>query len=100
MGFSVDSQEGETMADTWTDINQLFSLLAGTWTGEGRGEYPTVQSFDYRETLIFTRRDDKSLAYEQRTHKRLLDIIEPTAKTVDELKKLNLPAGVDITIKI
>ena len=38
--------------------------------------------------------------FEQRTHKRLLDIIEPTAKTVDELKKLNLPAGVDITIKI
>jgi small subunit ribosomal protein S10 len=39
-------------------------------------------------------------SFEQRTHKRLLDIIEPTAKTVDELKKLNLPAGVDITIKI
>jgi len=39
-------------------------------------------------------------AFEIRTHKRLLDIIEPTAKTVDELKKLNLPAGVDITIKI
>ena len=38
--------------------------------------------------------------FEQRTHKRLLDIIEPTAKTVDELKKLNLPAGVDIQIKI
>jgi small subunit ribosomal protein S10 len=38
--------------------------------------------------------------FEQRTHKRLLDIIDPTAKTVDELKKLNLPAGVDITIKI
>lgn len=38
--------------------------------------------------------------FEQRTHKRLLDIHEPTAKTVDELKKLNLPAGVDITIKI
>ena len=38
--------------------------------------------------------------FEIRTHKRLLDIIEPTAKTVDELKKLNLPAGVDITIKI
>jgi small subunit ribosomal protein S10 len=31
---------------------------------------------------------------------RLIDIIEPTHKTVDELKKLNLPAGVDITIKI
>ena len=38
--------------------------------------------------------------FEVRTHKRLLDIIEPTAKTVDELKKLNLPAGVDIQIKI
>ena len=38
--------------------------------------------------------------FEMRTHKRLLDIIEPTAKTVDELKKLNLPAGVDITLKI
>lgn len=38
--------------------------------------------------------------FEMRTHKRLLDIIDPTAKTVDELKKLNLPAGVDITIKI
>ena len=45
--------------------------------------------------------DKKSMeAFEQRTHKRLLDILEPTAKTVDELKKLNLPAGVDITIKI
>jgi len=38
--------------------------------------------------------------FEIRTHKRLLDIIEPTSRTVDELKKLNLPAGVDITIKI
>ena len=38
--------------------------------------------------------------FEIRTHKRLLDIVEPTARTVDELKKLNLPAGVDINIKI
>ncbi len=45
--------------------------------------------------------DKKSMEqFEMRTHKRLLDIIDPTAKTVDELKKLNLPAGVDITIKI
>ena len=45
--------------------------------------------------------DKKSMEqFEVRTHKRMLDIIEPTAKTVDELKKLNLPAGVDITIKI
>jgi small subunit ribosomal protein S10 len=45
--------------------------------------------------------DKKSMdQFEMRTHKRLLDLVEPTAKTVDELKKLNLPAGVDITIKI
>ncbi|MSR64678.1 MAG: 30S ribosomal protein S10 [Verrucomicrobiae bacterium] len=45
--------------------------------------------------------DKKSMEqFEIRTHKRLLDIIDPTAKTVDELKKLNLTAGIDITIKI
>ena len=45
--------------------------------------------------------DKKSMVqFEMRTHQRLLDIVGPTAKTVDELKKLNLPAGVDITIKI
>lgn len=38
--------------------------------------------------------------FEIRTHKRLLDIVDPTARTVDELKKLSLPAGVDINIKI
>ena len=48
----------------------MFDFLEGTWTGEGRGGYPTVTSFDYRETLTFTRRDEKSLAYEQKTQKR------------------------------
>jgi len=38
--------------------------------------------------------------FEIRTHKRLIDIIEPTSATVDELKKLNLPAGVDISINV
>src|SRR6188508_1527246 len=38
--------------------------------------------------------------FEIRTHKRVLDIVDPTARTVDELKKLNLPAGVDIAIRI
>lgn len=38
--------------------------------------------------------------YEQRTYKRLLDILDPTSRTVDELKKLNLPAGVHITVKV
>ena len=45
--------------------------------------------------------DKKSMdQFEIRTHKRLLDIINPTAKKVDELKKLNLPAVVDILLKV
>ena len=37
--------------------------------------------------------------FEIRTHKRLLDILEPTSQTVDALMKLELPAGVDVEIK-
>ena len=37
--------------------------------------------------------------YEIRTHKRVVDITEPTAKTIDELRNLNMPAGVDIRVK-
>ena len=45
--------------------------------------------------------DKKSMEqFEIRTHKRVLDISDPTNKTVDELKKLSLPAGVDISVKI
>jgi len=38
--------------------------------------------------------------FEQRTHKRLIDILNPTPKTVDALMRLDLPAGVDIEIKL
>ncbi len=37
--------------------------------------------------------------FELKTHKRLLDILDPTAKTIDALRKLDLPAGVDVEIK-
>ena len=37
--------------------------------------------------------------FEMRVHKRLIDIIQPTSKTIDALNKLSLPAGVDIKIK-
>lgn len=37
--------------------------------------------------------------FELSTHKRLIDIFEPTSKTIDSLRKLNLPAGVDVEIK-
>lgn len=49
---------------------QVFDLLQGTWKGEGRGYFPTVTSFDHRDMLTFTRRDEKTLAYEQRAQKR------------------------------
>ena len=38
--------------------------------------------------------------FEMRTHKRLIDILKPTPKTVDSLMRLDLPAGVDIEIKL
>ncbi|MGD0152440.1 MAG: 30S ribosomal protein S10 [Thermacetogeniaceae bacterium] len=38
--------------------------------------------------------------FEMRTHKRLIDILEPTPKTIDALMRLDLPAGVDIEIKL
>ena len=42
---------------------------------------------------------DSREQFEIRTHKRLIDILQPSAKTVDALMKLDLPAGVDIEIK-
>lgn len=38
--------------------------------------------------------------YEMRVHKRIVDIVEPSAKTVEDLSSLNLPAGVDVEIKM
>jgi len=43
---------------------------------------------------------DSREQFEIRTHKRLIDIYSPSAKTVDSLMKLDLPAGVDIQIKL
>ena len=43
---------------------------------------------------------DSQEHFEIRTHKRLIDILEPTSKTIDALTRLELPAGVDISIKL
>lgn len=43
---------------------------------------------------------DSREQFEMRTHKRLIDILEPTSSTVDSLMRLDLPAGVDIEIKL
>jgi small subunit ribosomal protein S10 len=59
---------------------------------------PTVR---YRYTVNRSPHADKKSReqFEMRTHKRLLDILEPTQETVDALMKLDLPAGVDVEIK-
>ena len=45
--------------------------------------------------------DKKSMEqFEMRTHKRVLDVVEPTPQTIDALMKLDLPAGVDVEIKL
>jgi len=55
-----------------------------------------------RFTILVSPHVDKDARdqYEIRTHKRLLDIIDPTDKTVDALMKLDLSAGVDVQIKL
>ncbi|MBT4648867.1 30S ribosomal protein S10 [bacterium] len=50
-----------------------------------------------RSTFVHKNSRDQ---YEMRIHKRLLDIINPTPQTMDTLQNLNLPAGVDIEIKM
>jgi small subunit ribosomal protein S10 len=50
-----------------------------------------------RSTFVHKNSRDQ---YEMRVHKRLLDIINPTPQTIDTLQNLNLPAGVDIEIKM
>ena len=59
---------------------------------------PTVKN---RWTVLRSPHVDKKSReqFEIRTHKRLLDIFEPTPQTVDALMKLDLPAGVDVEIK-
>lgn len=47
----------------------------------------------------FVHKDSRD-QFEIRTHKRLIDIVNPTAKTIDLLSNLNLPAGVDVEIKM
>jgi small subunit ribosomal protein S10 len=56
----------------------------------------------HRYTVIRSPHKDKDSRehFEMRVHKRLLDILEPSPKTVDSLQRLEVPAGVDIEIKI
>ena len=65
-----------------------------------RGPIPLPTHIERFTVLRSPHIDKKSREqFEIRTHKRLIDICEPTGKTIDALNKLSLPAGVDIKIK-
>ncbi|HEV2321183.1 MAG TPA: 30S ribosomal protein S10 [Gammaproteobacteria bacterium] len=66
-----------------------------------RGPIPLPVKME-RFTVLISPHADKDARdqYELRTHKRLMDIVDPTDKTVDALMKLDLPAGVDVQIKL
>ncbi len=77
-------------------------MEAGERTGATiRGPVPLpVEKKKYtvnRSTFVHKKARDQ---YEMRIHKRLIDILNPTAQTIDSLMNLNLPAGVDIEIKM
>ena len=66
-----------------------------------RGPIPLPTKME-RFTILVSPHADKDARdqYELRTHKRLMDILDPTDKTVDALMKLDLAAGVDVQIKL
>ncbi len=66
-----------------------------------RGPIPLPTKIE-RFTILISPHVDKDARdqYEMRTHKRLIDILDPTEKTTDALMKLDLAAGVDVQIKL
>lgn len=57
-----------------------------------------IEHFTVRRSAFIDK--DSHEHFEIRTHKRLIDVLEPDNKTIDSLMRLNLPAGVDIEIKL
>lgn len=67
---------------------------------EVRGPVPLPTRIEKYTVLRSPHIDKKSREqFEIRTHKRLIEIVQPTGKTIDALNKLSLPAGVDVKIK-
>ncbi len=88
--YRILDQSAREIVDT---VKQTGARVAGPIPLPTRIEKFTVQRS--------THADKKSREqFEIRTHKRLLDILEPTPETMDALMKLNLAAGVDVEIKL
>ena len=83
-------------------LDQSTSEIVSTATGAKiKGPIPLPTSLKRFTVLRSPHVDKKSREqFEIRTHKRLLDILEPTPQTVDALMKLDLASGVDVEIKI
>jgi len=85
-------------------LDQSTSEIVNTAKRTGaqvRGPIPLPTKLDKYTVLRGPHIDKKSREqFEIRTHKRLLDIIDPTPQTVDALMKLDLAAGVDVEIKL
>ena len=85
-------------------LDQASSEIASTAKRTGarvRGPIPLPTRIEKFTVLRSPHIDKKSREqFEIRTHKRLLDIIDPTPQTVDALMKLDLAAGVDVEIKL
>jgi len=85
-------------------LDQASEEIVGTAKRTGamvRGPVPMPNRIK-RFTVIRSPHVDKRSQehFEMRTHKRLLDILDPTPQTIDALMKLDLAAGVDVEIKI
>src|SRR5579871_2545042 len=85
-------------------LDQSASQIVDTAQRTGAnvsGPVPLLTEIN-RYTVIRSPFKDKDSReqFEIRTHKRLIDVLEPTPKTVDALMRLNLPSGVDIEIKL
>ena len=85
-------------------LDQSTSEIVNTARRTGakiRGPIPLPTSLNRFTVLRGPHVDKKSREqFEMRTHKRVLDIIEPTPQTVDALMKLDLASGVDVEIKL
>jgi len=85
-------------------LDQSTSEIVGTAKRTGaqvRGPIPLPTRIEKFTVLRGPHIDKKSREqFEIRTHKRLLDIVDPTPETVDALMKLDLAAGVDVEIKL
>jgi small subunit ribosomal protein S10 len=68
-------------------------------TVRGPVPLPTERTRYTVNSSTFVHKDARD-QYEMRVHKRLVDIYDPTAKTIESLTNLNLPAGVDVEIKM